>query len=474
LTVPNGAAQQEVIRAALADAAVEPAEVGFVETHGTGTALGDPIEVQALDAVLGTGAGTRPAKLAIGNVKTRIGHLEAAAGIAGIIKLVLALRKGVIPASLRASDAALSPMIAWDRMPIEVPRADMAWPREFGRPVAGISAFGLSGTNAHAIFEGPPAIEEEAPHTGDSELVTISARDEQALAKLSAATAARLRAAGDAGLASIARTLRTGRAAFACRRSVIGRSAAEIAAALEGPGRAGVPGGVPMRVQLRTGTNDPGLVEALVAAFPMLADAEGADATTRLHMMIRRLVPGARLTREGAESDASLEWGMMRMPLSTGEARLSLFAAIARLFEDGADLRLDALSRPGTTICPDVPTYPFRRERFWLEEPRLQAAHGSVSAEAVDMPSGRTGEVARFVETELLSLLRADEALDHDATFLDAGGDSFIAVLLKKAVEQRYAIDLPSDLLDTTLPLSALFARIEGFVLEPAFVQAAE
>ena len=115
LTAPNGPAQEAVIREALGRAGVAPAEVGYVEAHGTGTALGDPIEVQALGAVLAAGRpATRP--LLIGSVKTNIGHLEAAAGIAGLIKVVLALQHGELPPHLHFEQP--SPHIAWDELPV--------------------------------------------------------------------------------------------------------------------------------------------------------------------------------------------------------------------------------------------------------------------------------------------------------------------------------------------------------------------
>ena len=126
LTAPNGPAQEAVIRAALAMGRVPPARVGYVEAHGTGTSLGDPIELQALGAVLGEGrAAERP--LLVGSVKTNIGHLEAAAGVAGLIKVVLSLQHRTIPAHLHFTTP--NPHVPWDRLPIAVPTQATAWPR---------------------------------------------------------------------------------------------------------------------------------------------------------------------------------------------------------------------------------------------------------------------------------------------------------------------------------------------------------
>src|SRR5262249_49683861 len=154
LTVPNGAAQQRVIAEALERAGVAAADVDYLEAHGTGTSLGDPIEAQAAGAVLG--AARHPARpLLIGTVKTNIGHLEAAAGIAGLIKVILSLEHGVLPKQLHFRNP--SPHIPWDRLPVRVVDEAVPWSRN-GRPrVAGVSSFGFSGTNAHVVLEEAPA-----------------------------------------------------------------------------------------------------------------------------------------------------------------------------------------------------------------------------------------------------------------------------------------------------------------------------
>ena len=152
LTVPNGEAQQQVIADALAWAGVQPCEVDYVEAHGTGTPVGDPIEAQA------TGAAYSPRRdpdrpLLIGSVKTNLGHLESAAGAAALIKVMLSMRRGLIPKHLNFCDP--NPEIDWERLPLEVTAEPMPWPRRPDRPPrAGVSGFGWSGTNAHVIVEG--------------------------------------------------------------------------------------------------------------------------------------------------------------------------------------------------------------------------------------------------------------------------------------------------------------------------------
>ncbi len=150
LTVPNGLAQQELLRTAHRRAGIEPWQVGYVEAHGTGTTLGDPIEAEALGAVFGTAP--REKKLLIGSVKTNIGHLESAAGVAGLIKVVLGLEHGIVPGQLHWEHP--SEHVRWAELPLEVVTEARAWEPIDGRRIAGVSSFGFSGTNAHVVVEG--------------------------------------------------------------------------------------------------------------------------------------------------------------------------------------------------------------------------------------------------------------------------------------------------------------------------------
>ena len=152
LTVPNGPAQERVIEEALSRGGVAPSEVDYLEAHGAGSALGDPIEVQAAAAVYGKGRqADRP--LLIGSVKTNIGHLETAAGVAGLIKAVLAMKHGVIPKQLHFRNP--NPNLDWDRLPVRVTSGATDWPLHPDRPPrAAVSSFGVSGTNAHVVLEG--------------------------------------------------------------------------------------------------------------------------------------------------------------------------------------------------------------------------------------------------------------------------------------------------------------------------------
>ncbi|HTZ16785.1 MAG TPA: type I polyketide synthase, partial [Mycobacterium sp.] len=225
LTVPNGVAQQRVITEALECAGVAAGDVDYLEAHGTGTSLGDPIEVQAAGAVLGDGRdASRP--LLIGSVKTNIGHLEAAAGIAGLIKVILSLEHEVLPKHLHFKKP--SPHIPWDRLPVRVVDEALPWARD-GRPrIAGVSSFGFSGTNSHVIVqEAPDEVTQVAaapvPPSDDRRfsLLPLSARSPAALAQLAEGYSSWLAAHPEASLADVCFTAGAGRSHFEHRAALV-------------------------------------------------------------------------------------------------------------------------------------------------------------------------------------------------------------------------------------------------------------
>ncbi|MFF9061857.1 type I polyketide synthase [Streptomyces sp. NPDC014882] len=251
LTAPNGPAQQRVIRAALADARVRAADVDVMEAHGTGTTLGDPIEAQAVLAAYGQDRDPGD-PLWLGSLKSNIGHAQAAAGVGGIIKMIMAMRHGVMPRTLHVDRPTRH--VDWSAGAVELLTEARAWPGAPGRPRrAGVSAFGASGTNAHLILEEAPAqeeasTEEAAPGTAGLVPWVVSARSEGALR----AQAEKLRdfAAADADLdvADAGWSLVSGRARFEHRAVVLGRDRDELLGGLaslsEGVESAGVVRGV--------------------------------------------------------------------------------------------------------------------------------------------------------------------------------------------------------------------------------------
>jgi acyl transferase domain-containing protein len=226
LTVPNGSAQQALLRQALAAAVIAPSQVDYVETHGTGTALGDPIEVRSLDAVMREGrAADDP--LLIGSVKTNIGHLEAATGIAGLIKVALALEHGVIPASLHFHTP--NPNIPWDESRVVVTPQWTLWPRRGKRRIAGVSSFGISGTNAHAVLEEAPQVEAvQDEGRRPLHILTLAAKTEETLSEQVCRLACRLGDAPDLKIEDVCFTANAGRAHHAHRLAVVSASVAEL------------------------------------------------------------------------------------------------------------------------------------------------------------------------------------------------------------------------------------------------------
>ncbi|WP_380283481.1 type I polyketide synthase [Kitasatospora purpeofusca] len=293
LTAPNGPSQQRVIRQALANARLSTADVDAVEAHGTGTVLGDPIEAQALLATYGQ---DRPEDrpLWLGSVKSNFGHTQAAAGVAGVIKMVMALRHGLLPKTLHVD--APTPHVDWTAGRVEVLAEGRPWP-ELDRPRrAAVSSFGISGTNAHVILEQAPAAEAPAGPSAEEPAGVagvvpwvLSARTEGALRDQAERLGQWLTSHPDARLADAAWSLAAGRATLERRAVVWGRDGAEIAAGLRAvadgrastapnavPGDAGGPGAAatgPVFVFPGQGSQWAGMAVELLDASPVFAAA---------------------------------------------------------------------------------------------------------------------------------------------------------------------------------------------------------
>ena len=226
LTVPNKVAQQQVIQQALQNAKLEPNQVSYVEAHGTGTSLGDPIEVESLAEVYGK---NRPINqpLVVGSVKTNFGHLEAAAGISGLIKLVLSLQNQEIPPHLHLKQP--NPHIPWHQLPIVVPTSVIPWNRGNQPRIAGISAFGISGTNVHLILEeAPESVKAEKSDERKFHILTLSGKTPKALEELVSSYCHHLENHPELKLEDISYTANTGRSHFNHRLAVIADNKTEL------------------------------------------------------------------------------------------------------------------------------------------------------------------------------------------------------------------------------------------------------
>ncbi|WP_455680665.1 type I polyketide synthase [Streptomyces roseus] len=334
LTAPNGPSQQRVIQQALAAAGLTTADVDAVEGHGTGTRLGDPIEAQALLATYGQGrAQDRP--LWLGSIKSNIGHAQAAAGVSGVIKMVEALRHGVLPKTLHVDEP--SPQVDWTEGNVRLLTEPVEWPAG-GRPRrAGVSSFGLSGTNAHVILEEAPQRaprpepEDLTPAAGAPVALTVSAKSAKALPRQAEALRAHLEDHPEQSLADVAYSLTASRAALDHRAVVLAddREAAlrELAKLAAGTGSADAVTG--SRVDGATaflftgqGAQRLGMGRELHAAFPVFAqalDAVVAAVDAHLDRPLYEVMWG-----DSAEDEALLN--------STAYTQPALFAIETALF----------------------------------------------------------------------------------------------------------------------------------------------
>ena len=351
-TVPNGKAQEEVLTEALASAGVPGVRVSYLEAHGTGTQLGDPVEVAAAARVLGA---RRPKDqpLILASVKTNLGHLEAAAGIAGLIKVALALDRRQIPPHLHFNT--LNPAIDLESIPAVIPRALIDWPSTGGPRLAGVSSFGASGTNAHVVIEEAPCPAAEAPLPPATSLLCISARTAAALRDLAERYLAWMDDHADIPFQVVCWSANTGRAEFEHRLAMIASSVPEAAR------------------QLRSFL-DNCTVSGLYTGHVM---SNRAPEFISSRLSLSQLAPAWT-------SGKSINWGESKIP------------------EESARVAL--------------PLYPFQRTRCWLDDPVSQipaSTRGSVNlTQTVDW---RESNVCRVEERAAGRwLVFTDRDFNHD------------------------------------------------------------
>ncbi|HEV7652104.1 MAG TPA: SDR family NAD(P)-dependent oxidoreductase, partial [Actinophytocola sp.] len=310
LTAPNGPSQQRVIRQALASAGLSTVDVDVVEGHGTGTKLGDPIEAQALLATYGQ---ERREPLLLGSVKSNIGHTQAAAGVAGVIKMVQAMRHGTVPRTLHLD--APSSHVDWDAGAVELLAEQTEWPAVERARRAGVSSFGISGTNAHVILEQGPVADEPASAANGAVPLVLSGRTPEAVRAQAARLRDHLGSRPDLRLADIAATLATGRTTFEHRAFVAAEDRDTAVARLANLERGTVATGGTAFLFAGQGSQRLSMGRDLCERFPVFAEAFDA-ATVNLPSGLTEVV-------WGEDADALNE---------TGWAQPALFAIEVALF----------------------------------------------------------------------------------------------------------------------------------------------
>jgi acyl transferase domain-containing protein len=486
-TVPNIKGQETVIRNALARAGVAPDEVGYIEAHGTGTAIGDPVEFEALRRVFATEG--RPAgSLRLSSVKPSIGHTDAAAGIAGLIKATFAVERATVPGTLHFRSP--NPELGLESTPFVLSADAQSWDGA-GRRIAGVSSFGLGGSNAHVVLESTTDAPAAAP-VRTRQVLALSARSDEELDRMRARLADRLGSLPEFGaeaLADTAYTLAIGRNRFPRRWAAVVTDLAEALAQLRTshePGRPTTRWSLAFQGTPKELAELGGRLLASEPAFrPALAELtattehdgldglalEGAGALTALGVarILRGLGltfarvdapgwarPAAQWLASGADPallaealtacDADGDAGSVRENAGTiviGPS-FELAEVVAAAWRAGGAVKWSVYYGDEQRGRIPLPSYPFTRRSFWLESPGAAAeAHGVPTRKASRTGGASVVEIVEGVWREVLGV----QLIDREANFMDGlGGDSLHAVEIGARLNEELGLDLPIDL----------------------------
>jgi phthiocerol/phenolphthiocerol synthesis type-I polyketide synthase E len=506
-TAPNVDGQETVIRAALTRAGIRPSEIGYMEAHGTGTAIGDPVEFEALRRVF-AGVNKSAHTCTLGAVKPNIGHTDAAAGVAGLIKATLAVERAVIPGTLHFRTP--NPEIDLTSTPFVLTAQTRSWEGDEPR-IAGVSAFGLGGSNAHVVLQSVPAAPASSAVARSRQVLALSARSDEELARMRERLAGHLAktASPDAStFADVAYTLAVGKARFSRRWAAVATSHTEAVLQLQRTPETSQPVARWSLVIDGTPRDLTEMGERLLVTEPLLRPMlteltgntslhdlppERAGALTavciarilgRLGLTFSRVdapswaLPVARWLSASADT-ASLAAALAACtpatsagsaPDSAGSAReapstilvsasFDLADVVARAWRAGASIDWTAYFRGEPRSRVQLPTYPFTHRRFWLARPetgpdgRAPGRYGGARVGQMDILS--------YVEEVWRDVLGV-EHIEPDAHFVnDLSGDSLWAVEIGARLNEGLGLDLPLDVPFITPTIAATAALIE-------------